>query len=323
MDHKILDKTGLPYRQEQIYGNCSVLHPDGTLMFRCDVDRINWYLDRDLAEVVSENPTVIRLTFWPRGKGHMGEPFYLSKKDNRCVVCGATEYLTRHHAVPHCYRRYFPEHLKSRSSHDVLPVCVACHEEYEKEAHNLKKEIAAKYNLPINGGGRVDDQPAREYSAARGAANALLKYSDVIPADKQLVLRARITSYLKKEPTDKDIEWLANIPRQGRASKHLGQEGLFSHGKAVVEKLEDVDEFVIMWRKHFVDTMNPKFLNKHWDVNHRVRTKWQNLKGVGIKVLVVTLIGRFAGWSLWTKLRRLFWASPKPADTNTPQDILK
>ena len=36
--------------------------------------------------------------------------------------------LTRHHVVPHCYRRNFPQELKAYCSHDVLPLCHSCHE---------------------------------------------------------------------------------------------------------------------------------------------------------------------------------------------------
>jgi hypothetical protein len=290
----------LPSR-DKIYGNCSVLHPDGTLMFRCDEDRIDWYLSRDLAVLVSEEPPVIQLTFTPKGKGHIGEPFYLSEKSNSCVVCGATENLTRHHAVPHCYRRHFPEHLKSRSSHDVLPCCIECHEKYEVEAQKLKKELATKYGLPINGGGRVDDSPARDYHRAKSSANALMRYADKIPVERQRFLRRYVSVYLNKEVTDEDIIQLAMIPSR------RGREDLFSHGKGVVEKLEDYEEFTVMWRKHFVATMKPRFLHEHWDVNHRIQSSWaKNQNEGGIKVLVATWTARFAGWNPLQMLRKLF-----------------
>lgn len=263
-------------------------------MFRCDTDRIEWYLDRDLAVVVTEEPMTIQLTFTPKGKGHIDEPFYLSEKENCCVVCGGREYLTRHHAVPHCYRRFFPEHLKSRSSHDVLPVCVDCHETYEKEAQKLKKQIAAELELPINGGTKWDDS-ARQYHRAKSSAHALVRYLDKIPSERQEYLRNNISEYLGKVVTDEDIEKLAEVPRRG-AGRYLGDPGLFSHGRAVVEKITDFDAFVVRWRKHFCDTMNPQHLHEHWDVNHRVQTRWEgNQNGEGIKVRVMNWIARFVG----------------------------
>ena len=40
-----------------------------------------------------------QLKFEPAGRGHAGDSFYLSVKDNICVVCGATEHLMRFHGT--------------------------------------------------------------------------------------------------------------------------------------------------------------------------------------------------------------------------------
>lgn len=46
--------------------------------------QVRWYLDRQLAEVVEETPSIaIRLKFTPRGSGHADDQYYLSDKDNR------------------------------------------------------------------------------------------------------------------------------------------------------------------------------------------------------------------------------------------------
>lgn len=36
--------------------------------------------------------------------------------------------LCRYRVVPSCYRRAMPVHLKSHRSHDVVLLCVTCHE---------------------------------------------------------------------------------------------------------------------------------------------------------------------------------------------------
>ena len=43
-------------------------------------------------------------------------------------------------------------------------------------------------------------------------------------------------------------------------------------GKAVVEKLEieeQIIDFIILWRQHFLDVNKPRFLPPAWDVNHK------------------------------------------------------
>jgi len=245
--------------KDEIYGNCSVEHPDGHLMFRCDRKRADWYLKRDLATIIQDEPLLIRLNFVPKGRGHIDEPYYLAPKENRCVVCGSTKELTRHHAVPHCYRRWLPIRLKSRSSHDVVPLCVDCHERYETLAFDLKKKLAEQYDAPINGE-KEAESPA--FRAARSSAYAILHFGHQMPPERKAVLQSRIALYLNKPfVTDEDLIRLAKKKRERR---------LHSYGQNLINKLTDFDEFIRLWRTHFVETMQPKFMSEHWDVNHRL-----------------------------------------------------
>ena len=101
-------------RINAIYGNWLVLHPNGCEMFRCVTRKAQWYLTRDLANMISEIPPVIQLKFEPGGLGWFGDEFALTQKQNLCVVCGTEELprLTKHHIVPTLYKKHFPKHLK-------------------------------------------------------------------------------------------------------------------------------------------------------------------------------------------------------------------
>ena len=37
-----------------------------------------------------------------------------------------------------------------------------------------------------------------------------------------------------------------------------------SIGEQLVEQIEDIEEFIVMWREHFMDTMDPQFIDKEW-----------------------------------------------------------
>jgi hypothetical protein len=41
-------------KQDIVYGNYSILHPDGTLMCRTDAKKVRWYLKKNLATQVDE-----------------------------------------------------------------------------------------------------------------------------------------------------------------------------------------------------------------------------------------------------------------------------
>jgi hypothetical protein len=51
---------------------------------------------------------------------------------------------------------------------------------------------------------------------------------------------------------------------------------LFDHGYHVVQKLdteEKIEEFVKLWRNHFINTMQPQFMPNGWSVDFRIKTK--------------------------------------------------
>ncbi len=60
-----------------------MLDPDGTLLCTINKKKVKWYLDRNIAELVSEEPLTIKLKFKPGGKGHSNDPYYTSTKENK------------------------------------------------------------------------------------------------------------------------------------------------------------------------------------------------------------------------------------------------
>lgn len=247
-------------KNRKIYGNCQILSPEGILMFRCDEKRLNWYLKRNLAEVVSTNPLTAKLKFKPKGLGNHNKPFGLTEMNNICVVCGTQNFLTRHHVVPACYRKNFPLKIKSHNFHDVLSVCVNCHESYERKADQLKKELSILYNAPING--------------------ELQTNSDLVKFSK--IAYTLLSSQISNIPKSR-VEFLKNKIKVKFGIKRLTKSSLFkisklklvtsrTHGKMVMDKVEDIQQFVEIWREHFVDNNDCKFLPKNWNI----KTKIQN-----------------------------------------------
>lgn len=225
--------------------------PDGVPMVRCSQDRANWYLSRNLAEVVSEEPYVIRLTFIPGGLGKADDPFYLQERANICVVCGTDQKLSRHHCIPSCFRRYFPIEIKECAAHDILPLCVKCHHKYERIADQKKKELCVKY----------DREPRTKRMKAYGAANTLLKVGNIIPDDVTEKLTQRVRDYLGKEEIT--FEDLCAVLEEGPFRAVVDWE-------MTAKTIDDIPAFIEMWRKHFVDTMKPQFMPEHWSIHGRI-----------------------------------------------------
>ena len=230
-----------------------MLSPDGEMLCRCSKKKIRWYLDRDLAEVVSQSPLTIRLKFEPRGNGKASYPYYLTFKQNACVVCARTDFLTKHHCVPRCFRRFFPDSYKNHCSHDVLVLCDACHIKYEVFADELKNKLLKEKGIGNHSG---NPKPDTAHIKLLKAASALIRHRKDMPVYRINELQAIIEGYDLNELYEKD-----NIRRQTDATED-------TFGKQVVDSLLDISEFIQMWREHFLKTMNPKHLPEYWSVDH-------------------------------------------------------
>lgn len=247
-----------PIQKGKVYGNCKMFSPDGTLLCRCHADKAEWYLSRGLAFVIEQNPYLsIQLNFEPKGKGYSGEPFYMQDKENHCVVCGSENNLTKHHCVPACFRKRMPQEYKNHTAHDVLPVCADCHEIYEPEAIKLKKEIAERFGID-----NVMDNV--EWRAWR-AANSLVEHGSKLSKKRIKQIHDRLRDFLKKsEFTQEEIE---------KISKEDPRIKIKNSNQFILSKVEDLDDFIREWRKHFVSVMNPQFLPKYWSVDFRTTKK--------------------------------------------------
>lgn len=90
------------------------------------------------------------LLFEPKGRPEdEGNVFYIQSKKNICVGCGKGDHYLRYRIIPSCYRMHFPEHLKSHRSHDIVLLCVDCHEVAHAAAEKYKKQIAAEFGIPL------------------------------------------------------------------------------------------------------------------------------------------------------------------------------
>ncbi len=247
--------THLTSKHRKIYGNCQVLSPDGILMFRCDEKKVNWYLDRNLGEIVSKSPLTIKLNFEPKGLGNHNKMFGLSEMKNKCVVCGQEEFLTKHHIVPYCYRKYFPVEVKSHNFHDVVSMCVDCHDKYERKADELKKELSIKYNAPLNG--IIDFNPDLKF---KKIAITLLRNNKSIPRKNVKFLQNELKTHFKiKRLTKIKLEKISSI-------NYITIKK--SHGEIVMEQIYNLQDFIEMWREHFIKNSNCQYLPEKWNVKN-------------------------------------------------------
>jgi hypothetical protein len=246
---------------KKLYGNIVALPPHSDEpLFRTNDERAEWYVSLGLA--VMEKPGLMRLTFKPKGIGHQGDPYFLQEFKNVCVVCGGTKDLSHHHVVPDCYRRHFPRAGKEqfgRWMYDVLLLCASCHERYEGTAWRFKKELHQEYGVSGSGETNLD----RSMLQTIRAAAALFRHGEKMPEARRSHFEEELRKYFGYDP-DKSEYF--------RIWKDLADEVYFIPvGQILVERhLEDVDEFAIRWRHHFLKTMKPAFMPEYWDADRRI-----------------------------------------------------
>jgi len=236
-----------------------MLAPDGELIGKIGYKRTQWYLRKNLAILISENPTIIQLKFEPKGRGSVGDLFYLSNRENKCVVCGCEDKnnLTKHHIIPYCFRRCLPDFIKRHTSHDIIMLCEKCHNKYERFATQRKHELADQYKVSRTVIRFVD----KKLLKAKKYATILLK-NEVFDISDNMYL------YLMKF-TNRNIISKKHLVKMSVTNPYKIRIYGISYAKEIVKKIEDLDVFIVDWRKHFINTMNPRFMPKFWDVNKR------------------------------------------------------
>ncbi|KAE8728542.1 hypothetical protein F3Y22_tig00004238pilonHSYRG00012 [Hibiscus syriacus] len=131
-----------------------------------------WYLRKDLAKLVDDDPPAIMLLFEPKGRPEDEvNDFYIQNKQNICVGCGEGNHYLRYRVIPACYRIHFPEHLKSHRSHDIVLLCVDCHEVAHAAAEKYKRQIAGEFGIPLYVRKVVDSNQALMISGSSESTN--------------------------------------------------------------------------------------------------------------------------------------------------------
>ncbi|KAM0838111.1 hypothetical protein ACQ4PT_061188 [Festuca glaucescens] len=208
-----------------VYHNCRIYASDGRLLCYCDRKKLEWYVQRDLAKLVEDNPPGIMLLFEPKGRPEDEDnEFYIQSKKNICVGCGEKSHYIRYRIIPSCYRMHFPEHLKSHRSHDIVLLCVDCHEIAHSAAEKYKRRLAQEFGIPlfvqkiVNSGdiilitdASVSDDKLNGTGVSplllRTAAMALLRHGSSMPLKRCEELMQIVKSYYGgRDVTPEDLE---------------------------------------------------------------------------------------------------------------------
>ncbi|XP_057276038.1 exonuclease 3'-5' domain-containing protein 2 isoform X2 [Pezoporus wallicus] len=259
--------VGYSARKSPLYDNCFLHAPDGQPLCTCDRKKAQWYLNKGIGELVSTDPFVVKLRFEPSGRPESQVDYYLTVKENLCVVCGKRESYIRKNIVPHEYRRHFPIQMKDHNSHDVLLLCTSCHAISNYYDNHLKQQLAEEFGAPIGSeeGVRLMEDPLRRQ--VRSGARALLN-ADGLPDPRRAELLQSIKDFFNTERVTPEM-----LQEAAGLETRICNESYMPHGLKVVQcfakgGLRSLIQLERRWRQHFLDNMQPKHLPEQWSVDH-------------------------------------------------------
>jgi len=140
-------------KNPNVYENTRMFSQEGKLLCYTDKKRLQWYVRKGLATVIEDDAKnfSVRLTFQHNTSDQErgDDEFYTASRTNQCVGCGDNRHFLKYKILPSCYRKALPVELKSHRSHDVVLLCVSCHETAQSSAERLKRVIATEIGIPL------------------------------------------------------------------------------------------------------------------------------------------------------------------------------
>ena len=122
----------------KVFDNIKMLDRSGEFLAYVGKSRMHYYIKNNLAKMIDDN--CFQLLF--QNKERIDDPYngsYL--KENKCVCCATTKYLTKHHIVPKICLKYIKTELKTKSKNrNTVAMCKDCHHEFERQFDIFKTQ---------------------------------------------------------------------------------------------------------------------------------------------------------------------------------------
>ncbi|OAD52035.1 Exonuclease 3'-5' domain-containing protein 2 [Eufriesea mexicana] len=273
-NNNITHKSNIPTRNKPLYHNCYLQAPDGEILCTCDRKKAEWYVTKELGDVIEKEPFTVRLKFEPSGRalGEVGQ-YYTQIKINQCVVCGTSDKFIRKNVVPREYRKYFPLVMKAHQSHDILLLCPSCHEISNCHDLQLRRKLADMCDAPLAGPlTHVRNKYVNNWRKLHSAVKALRERTTLPDARRKELEHYILECTSKQQVTPILLDLLNKELKNVISVPNYDQSKYQPHGLKVVHNFQKREgglvELERMWREHFLLTMKPKYLPNLWSVRH-------------------------------------------------------
>ncbi|CAL4069565.1 unnamed protein product, partial [Meganyctiphanes norvegica] len=253
-------------RKTLLYHNCKLLASDNLPLWTINPNRAKWYVEKGLGTIVTEEPLVVKLNFEPSELPETERcdgQFYLQKRPNICVVCGKDDSLIRKNIVPVEYRKCFPDILKTHRSHDVVLLCLKCHQLSSMRDNFLRQCLAEECDVQMGASSDQTHIVDQNLKNIRNAGGTLLKIGSKLPSKRVAELEQVLKEYYNCDIVTNDL--------MKNASKlEIKDDNYEPHGLQIYKAYEKIGitKLERRWREYFLSSMNPTFMPVFWSINH-------------------------------------------------------
>jgi hypothetical protein len=155
--------------------------------------------------------------------------------------------------------------------HDIVILCPDCHIQCETSTHNRQKQLE-KSVRKIPGTDRPNI-PNRSLHRVKSAALALSNRRDQIPPEK---IKEHEATILKHFGLDDTTGITTEVLEQARTMETSTPNPNYIPGPELVVNClandeKSIERFILDWREHFLQTMQPRYLPTGWSIDSPVR----------------------------------------------------
>lgn len=241
-------------RKCSVYDNCLIRIKTGEDLAYASRKRCESYLKHGLATLISENPFIIQFTFDLQHEFVPHDSYFLTPKQNICVVCGDVSCLTKTRIIPSSIRNVLSKRY-SISHVDIVLTCHKCHDTYNSKCHKKLLELSADF-VPYK---TLNFKKLQIKRYASGLVR--LWHLPSLTAKKEMLLN-KLEADLGHRPTLVECKEICNR----NEIYDVTGEWAKSRAEIILAKFSDKD-MVKMWRLFFLDEMKPLFLPENYDIN--------------------------------------------------------
>ena len=273
-EHRRQLSVQLMAMKSPMYDNIQMHDNEGNVLCTISKKKANWYLKKDLADWIDPEHTKLKLRFAPKAKSTHAD-YDAARKRNICVCCGDDENHVRHYIVPYCYRTLLPEKYKSHFSHDIVILCLECHVTCEQATQKRQKAIERRLRKDPKTALAVI--PNKRLYHLRGRALALLRNREQLPEEKRKEYEALVRDHFGiAHPTQTNTAIPEELLQKAISIESFETNPDYIPGaNVVVDSLlseRDIEQFVLEWREHFLDTMQPRYMPTGWSLENPVHS---------------------------------------------------